>query len=105
MPGFVSVFGWRENRSKGSYPRRAARCATLAGRAPCSGFQRSLTPPEHPYHAARMTASEENLSGYMDMVSISLPNPSKFPDEQVHIESVGHYWTLLTELLKATPAK
>ncbi len=26
------------------------------------------------------------------------------PDEQVHI-SVGHYWTLLTELLKAIPAK
>ncbi|WP_423739728.1 hypothetical protein, partial [Enterobacter cloacae] len=23
----------------------------------------------------------------------------------VHIESVGHYWTLLTELLKAIPAK
>lgn len=27
------------------------------------------------------------------------------PDEQVHIESVGHYWTLLTELLKEIPAK
>ncbi len=25
------------------------------------------------------------------------------PDEQVHIESVGHYWTLLTELLKSIP--
>ncbi|MGC0192335.1 hypothetical protein ACPQUH_13115, partial [Klebsiella pneumoniae] len=25
--------------------------------------------------------------------------------EQVHIESVGQYWTLLTELLKAIPAK
>ncbi|HHU3582037.1 TPA: hypothetical protein ACUBF1_003642, partial [Escherichia coli] len=25
--------------------------------------------------------------------------------EQVHIESVGHYWTLLTELLKEIPAK
>ncbi|MGD1375956.1 hypothetical protein ACP6PD_12955, partial [Klebsiella pneumoniae] len=24
---------------------------------------------------------------------------------QVHIESVGQYWTLLTELLKAIPAK
>lgn len=27
------------------------------------------------------------------------------PDEQVHIESVGQYWLLLTELLKAIPAK
>ena len=30
---------------------------------------------------------------------------SPSPDEQVHIESVGHYWTLLTELLKSIPAK
>ncbi len=30
---------------------------------------------------------------------------SALPDEQVHIESVGQYWTLLTELLKAIPAK
>ena len=27
------------------------------------------------------------------------------PDEQVHIGSVGLYWQLLTELLKAIPAK
>ena len=27
------------------------------------------------------------------------------PDEQVHIESAGQYWTLLTELLKEIPAK
>ncbi len=32
------------------------------------------------------------------------PGPHS-PDEQVHIESVGHYWTLLTELLKEIPAK
>ncbi|MEN0581826.1 cytosol nonspecific dipeptidase [Phytobacter palmae] len=42
----------------------------------------------------------------MDMVSIgpTITGPHS-PDEQVHIESVGHYWTLLTELLKAIPAK
>ena len=42
----------------------------------------------------------------MDMVSIgpTITGPHS-PDEQVHIESVGHYWTLLTELLKSIPAK
>ncbi len=42
----------------------------------------------------------------MDMVSIgpTITGPHS-PDEQVHIESVGHYWTLLTALLKAIPAK
>lgn len=42
----------------------------------------------------------------MDMVSIgpTITGPHS-PDEQVHIESVGRYWTLLTELLKEIPAK
>ncbi len=42
----------------------------------------------------------------MDMVSIgpTITGPHS-PDEQVHIESVGHYWTLLTALLKAIPVK
>ena len=42
----------------------------------------------------------------MDMVSIgpTITGPHS-PDEQVHIESVGQYWTLLTELLKAIPVK
>ena len=42
----------------------------------------------------------------MDMVSIGPTITGQHsPDEQVHIESVGQYWTLLTELLKAIPAK
>lgn len=38
----------------------------------------------------------------MDMVSIgpTITGPHS-PDEQVHIESVGLYWKLLTSLLKA----
>ncbi|MBK4714628.1 MULTISPECIES: beta-Ala-His dipeptidase [Tenebrionibacter/Tenebrionicola group] len=42
----------------------------------------------------------------MDMVSIgpTITGPHS-PDEQVNIESVGQYWTLLTALLKAIPAK
>jgi dipeptidase D len=42
----------------------------------------------------------------MDMVSIgpTITGPHS-PDEQVHIESVGLYWQLLTELLKSIPAK
>ncbi|WJY15938.1 beta-Ala-His dipeptidase [Pectobacteriaceae bacterium CE90] len=42
----------------------------------------------------------------MDMVSIgpTITGPHS-PDEQVHIASVGQYWTLLTELLKAIPDK
>lgn len=42
----------------------------------------------------------------MDMVSIgpTITGPHS-PDEQVHIESVGQYWILLTALLKAIPTK
>lgn len=42
----------------------------------------------------------------MDMVSIgpTITGPHS-PDEQVHIESVGLYWQLLTALLKAIPTK
>ena len=43
---------------------------------------------------------------HMDMVSIgpTITGPHS-PDEQVHIESVGLYWKLLTALLNAIPAK
>ncbi|SLM64264.1 MULTISPECIES: beta-Ala-His dipeptidase [Dickeya] len=42
----------------------------------------------------------------MDMVSIgpTITGPHS-PDEQVHIESVGRYWTLLKALLKAIPER
>ncbi|KAA9002451.1 beta-Ala-His dipeptidase [Affinibrenneria salicis] len=42
----------------------------------------------------------------MDMVSIgpTITGPHS-PDEQVHIASVGHYWQLLTALLKAIPPR
>ncbi|WP_213994169.1 beta-Ala-His dipeptidase [Sodalis sp. dw_96] len=42
----------------------------------------------------------------MDMVSIgpTITGPHS-PDEQVHIKSVGQYWTLLTALLRAIPEK
>lgn len=42
----------------------------------------------------------------MDMVSIgpTITGPHS-PDEQVHIESVGQYWKLLTALLKAIPER
>jgi dipeptidase D len=42
----------------------------------------------------------------MDMVSIgpTITGPHS-PDEQVHIASVGQYWTLLTALLKAIPER
>ncbi|GLP96918.1 aminoacyl-histidine dipeptidase [Paraferrimonas sedimenticola] len=42
----------------------------------------------------------------MDMVSIgpTIKFPHS-PDEKVHIESVAQYWQLLTQLLKAIPAK
>ncbi|RWR02581.1 aminoacyl-histidine dipeptidase [[Pantoea] beijingensis] len=42
----------------------------------------------------------------MDMVSIgpTITGPHS-PDEQVHIESVGLYWKLLTALLKAIPVR
>jgi len=43
---------------------------------------------------------------HMDMVSIgpTITGPHS-PDEQVHIASVGQYWQLLTELLKAIPER
>ncbi|RLM06149.1 cytosol nonspecific dipeptidase [Gibbsiella quercinecans] len=42
----------------------------------------------------------------LDMVSIgpTITGPHS-PDEQVHIKSVGDYWTLLTALLKAIPER
>lgn len=42
----------------------------------------------------------------MDMVSIGPTiRGAHSPDERVHIESVGQYWTLLTAILKAIPVK
>ena len=62
---------------------------------------------EHPDHSRRSgMRSVQKPYPEMDMVSIgpTITGPHS-PDEQVHIESVGQYWTLLTELLKAIPAK
>lgn len=63
------------------------------------------TPNIQIIHAGPNVVCSKTVSE-MDMVSIgpTITGPHS-PDEQVHIESVGHYWTLLTELLKEIPAK
>lgn len=47
-------------------------------------------------------------TAYPDLDMVSIGPTIRFPhspDEKVHIESVGQYWTLLTQVLEAIPAK
>ncbi len=84
-------------------PMRTRRSCTGAGNLSASVQQDT----EHPDYPRRPECGLfKKPYPDMDMVSIgpTITGPHS-PDEQVHIESVGHYWTLLTELLKAIPAK
>ncbi len=98
-----------KTEAKGAYPGWQPdanspvmhRCARLT--SVCS----SKTPNIQIIHAGLECGLFKKPYPEMDMVSIgpTITGPHS-PDEQVHIESVGQYWTLLThELLKAIPAK
>ena len=94
--------------AKGSYPGWQPDASSPVMALVRETYQRlfNSTPNIQVIHAGLECGLFKKPYPEMDMVSIgpTITGPHS-PDEQVHIESVGHYWTLLTELLKAIPAK
>ncbi|EPS2708690.1 cytosol nonspecific dipeptidase [Cronobacter turicensis] len=94
--------------AKGSYPGWQPDASSPVMALVRETYQRlfNKTPNIQVIHAGLECGLFKKPYPQMDMVSIgpTITGPHS-PDEQVHIESVGHYWTLLTELLKAIPAK
>ncbi|CZU92945.1 cytosol nonspecific dipeptidase [Enterobacter cloacae] len=94
--------------AKGSYPGWQPDASSPVMALVRETYQRlfNSTPNIQVIHAGLECGLFKKPYPNMDMVSIgpTITGPHS-PDEQVHIESVGHYWTLLTELLKAIPAK
>ena len=94
--------------AKGSYPGWQPDASSPVMALVRETYQRlfNSTPNIQVIHAGLECGLFKKPYPDMDMVSIgpTITGPHS-PDEQVHIESVGHYWTLLTELLKAIPAK
>lgn len=97
-----------KNSAKGSYPGWQPDASSPVMALVRETYQRlfNSTPNIQVIHAGLECGLFKKPYPDMDMVSIgpTITGPHS-PDEQVHIESVGHYWTLLTELLKAIPAK
>ncbi|MDY0970697.1 cytosol nonspecific dipeptidase [Siccibacter turicensis] len=94
--------------AKGSYPGWQPDASSPVMALVRETYQRLFdkTPNIQVIHAGLECGLFKKPYPEMDMVSIgpTITGPHS-PDEQVHIESVGHYWTLLTALLKAIPAK
>ena len=94
--------------AKGSYPGWQPDASSPVMALVRETYQRlfNSTPNIQVIHAGLECGLFKKPYPNMDMVSIgpTITGPHS-PDEQVHIESVGHYWTLLTELLKAIPVK
>ncbi|MDR9943923.1 cytosol nonspecific dipeptidase [Enterobacter hormaechei subsp. xiangfangensis] len=94
--------------AKGSYPGWQPDASSPVMALVRETYQRlfNSTPNIQVIHAGLECGLFKKPYPDMDMVSIgpTITGPHS-PDEQVHIVSVGHYWTLLTELLKAIPAK
>ena len=92
---------------KGGYGLAAGR--RLAGDAPGARAVSGAVRQDAEHHGdPRRSGMRSVQKPYpnMDMVSIgpTITGPHS-PDEQVHIESVGLYWKLLTSLLKAIPER
>ncbi|EOC1302066.1 cytosol nonspecific dipeptidase [Cronobacter dublinensis] len=94
--------------AKGSYPGWQPDASSPVMQLVRETYQRlfNKTPNIQVIHAGLECGLFKKPYPQMDMVSIgpTITGPHS-PDEQVHIESVGQYWTLLTELLKAIPVK
>lgn len=94
--------------AKGSYPGWQPDASSPVMALVRETYQRlfNSTPNIQVIHAGLECGLFKKPYPDMDMVSIgpTITGPHS-PDEQVHIESVGHYWTLLTELLNAIPVK
>ena len=97
-----------ETVAKGSYPGWQPDASSPVMALVRETYQKlfNKTPNIQVIHAGLECGLFKKPYPEMDMVSIgpTITGPHS-PDEQVHIESVGQYWTLLTELLKAIPAK
>ncbi len=97
-----------QTSAKGSYPGWQPDAKSPVMQLVRETYQRLFdkTPNIQVIHAGLECGLFKKPYPDMDMVSIgpTITGPHS-PDEQVHIESVGQYWTLLTELLKAIPAK
>lgn len=97
-----------KTEAKGAYPRWQPDANSPVMHLVRETYQRlfNKTPNIQIIHAGLECGLFKKPYPEMDMVSIgpTITGPHS-PDEQVHIESVGQYWTLLTELLKAIPAK
>jgi dipeptidase D len=97
-----------QTEAKGSYPGWQPDASSPVMALVRETYQKlfNKTPNIQVIHAGLECGLFKKPYPEMDMVSIgpTITGPHS-PDEQVHIESVGQYWTLLTELLKAIPAK
>ncbi len=95
-----------KTEAKGAYPGWQPDANSpvmhLGARDLPASVQQDAEHPDHSYAGLECGLFKKPYPE-MDMVSIG-PNPLPVrtpPDEQVHIESVGQYWTLLTELLES----
>lgn len=97
-----------KTQPKGGYPGWQPDASSPVMQLVRETYQRlfNKTPNIQVIHAGLECGLFKKPYPQMDMVSIgpTITGPHS-PDEQVHIESVGQYWTLLTELLKAIPQK
>ncbi|AXF77530.1 beta-Ala-His dipeptidase [Erwinia tracheiphila] len=104
----LSELAGAQNVAKGSYPgwQPDASSPIMAVVAETYKKMFNKTPNIQVIHAGLECGLFKKPYPEMDMVSIgpTITGPHS-PDEQVHIVSVGLYWQLLTELLKAIPAK
>lgn len=107
LESLVTLAGAKTS-AKGSYPGWQPDASSPVMALVRETYQRlfNSTPNIQVIHAGLECGLFKKPYPDMDMVSIgpTITGPHS-PDEQVHIESVGHYWTLLTELLKAIPVK
>ncbi|WP_413735038.1 beta-Ala-His dipeptidase [Sodalis sp. RH21] len=97
-----------ETAAKGSYPGWKPDANSPVMHLVRETYQKlfNKTPNIQVIHAGLECGLFKKPYPQMDMVSIgpTITGPHS-PDEQVHIKSVGQYWTLLTALLKAIPEK
>jgi len=94
--------------AKGSYPGWKPDASSPVMHLVSETYQKlfNKTPNIQVIHAGLECGLFKRPYPHMDMVSIgpTITGPHS-PDEQVHIKSVGQYWTLLTALLRAIPEK
>jgi dipeptidase D len=105
--GFSGQTGGAKTEAKGAYPGWQPDANSPVMHLVRETYQRlfNKTPNIQIIHAGWNAVCSKTVSGHgHGSIGPTITGPHS-PDEQVHIESVGQYWTLLTELLKSIPAK